>query len=153
MGKHLVQINWFAPNENGDLLAGDDSSNELVADLSTGKIYGQYDDIGEVDDPYFFYASGIGGVMSELIREDESFLTDELTEKWLIEAIKQQLTEPKLEDGIIRLMNWKKPHFGEVTLIYELNSFQSNHPLDPVEWDVTIDCIGALGLNYELIEK
>jgi hypothetical protein len=153
MSKFLVQISWCCGDENGDFM-NDSSSNdtEYVADIATGKIYDEYEDIGDLDDPYYFTAVGVSESMRELISMDNSFLTDELSEKWLIPAIKQQITEPKFTNGNIFTLNWKKPNFGEVTLVYEVESFQCNHPQDPVEWDTTIDCVGALGLNYDLVE-
>jgi len=151
--KEMVHIFWHCADDDGNFNFHEEENEDFVIDLSTGKIYTPDEEIGELDDPYFFTTSAGTNFMHEMISEDGSFLHDELTGKWLAEAIKKEITEPTLTGGILRLHKWKKPHHGELTLIYDINSYQCNHPLDPVEWDMDIDCVGSLGNNYELVEK
>lgn len=151
--KEMVHIFWHCADEDGNFNFNEEDNEDYVIDLVTEKIYSPSDEIGEIDDPYFFTTSAGTNFMHEMIHEDDEFLTDELSGKWLAEAIKKQITEPTLSDGIIRLMKWKRPHHGELTLIYNINSYQCNHPQDPEEWDMDIDCVGSLGVNYDLVEK
>lgn len=152
MQNKLIQIFWQQFDDDGNI--DEDIVLKYVADLSTGKIYSDSDDdIGEIDDPYYFVAIGVGSFMDELLIEDESIITEPLSAKWIIEGIKHQISEPKLEDGIIRLGSWKRPIYGEFTLLFNVNSLMSNNIEDPKEWDMNISCIGVLDLNYELTEK
>lgn len=153
MHKELVHIFWHCADDDGNFNFYEEENEDYVIDLATGKIYTPADDIGELDDPYFFAISAGTNFMHQMIEDYDLFLSDELTGKWLVEAIKKEITEPRLPNGIINLRPWTKPHHGELTLIYEIHSFQSNHPLDPEEWDMEINCLGALGLNYEIKEK
>ena len=151
--KEIVNVFWHCADDDGNFNFYEEENEDFVIDLTTGKIYTPSDDIGELDDPYFFTTSAGSNFMHEMISEDGSFLSDELTEKWLTQAIKKQITEPDLTGTkIIRLHKWVKPHHGEISLIYEIDSFQSNHPLDPVEWDMTIDCVGSLGDNHKIVK-
>jgi len=152
--KEMVHIFWHCADDDGNFNFYEQENEEYVIDLSTGKIYTPDEEIGELGDPYFFTTSVGSRTMYDLIKEDSSFLHDELTGKWLTDAIKEEITEPDLTGtNIFRFHKWKKPHHGELTLIYEINSYQSNHPLDPEEWDMDINCLGSLGKNYELVEK
>jgi hypothetical protein len=152
MHKELVHIFWHCADDDGNFNFYEEEDEDYVIDLSTGKIYTPSEDIGELDEPYFFKTSAGTNFMFELMNDVCSFLHDELTGKWLADAIKKEITEPLLPKGILRMKPWVKPHHGELTLVYHIDSFQCNHPLDPEEWDMEINCLGALGLNYELKE-
>ena len=152
----VIQIFWHCADDDGNLNFHDINADivEFVADLSTGTLYSDYDDIGHIDDPYFFTATGLSNFISEQIREDSSFVTDELSEKHFISALNKQITEPDLTGtNILRLHKWVKPHHGEITLIYEVDSFRCNHPMDPEEWEMNINCLGSLNDNYSLVEN
>jgi hypothetical protein len=72
----------------------------------------------------------------------------------VVDLLKKHLTHeltPKLNlKEVGKIKYWKKPDYGEIILVFKINSFKSNHPEDPEEWDLLVDCIGILGEQVTL---
>ncbi len=58
--------------------------------------------------------------------------------------------EPTLSD-VLKSERWIIPKDGEFILVLKINSYRSNHPLDPEEWDMDIETIGVLGDQVKLV--
>jgi hypothetical protein len=44
--------------------------------------------------------------------------------------------------------------YGNLILVFEVNSFETkNHPEDPVEYDLTVECLGILDDQLEIVNK
>jgi len=152
----IINIKWWCHDVQHDEHHHDnfvDESNLYCLNISTGKLYlvGEYDD--DVKNLRYFTVYGLNDFMNDEINLDGSFIIDDLTAKHLILAIKnKEERKPITIDKVLNLQHWVKPKFGDVSLIYEINSGRCNHPMDPEEWEISINCVGSLGNNFELKE-
>lgn len=126
MGLHLLRVSWGLGFEHEDV--------DLIEidGLKYGYSLNPIDDVG---------VSIFDGI------ED-----DELMKKHLVSGLTRILNPPSpkdLSDIMVNLI-WKKPTFGEFFLVFDVNSFQCNHPQDPEEWDMTVDCVGVLDHDYKI---
>lgn len=48
---------------------------------------------------------------------------------------------------------WKQPNDGDFIMVFDIQAFQSNHPEDPVEYDLNVTPIGILGDQVKLVYK
>ena len=133
----LLSVHW-------ELFNGDYNSNpdNLLLNLDTGEI--THD---ELTNGAFISIYGMDefmrGYISDVGKED---VIDELALPMIVDHIKS-LLNPKLP---ISLMIGP-PTFGDFILVYNVISSQTNHPEDPVEYDLNVDCVGILGKQVKFV--
>jgi hypothetical protein len=151
MSLELLHVEWCCENEMGEFSSHGEGFNEHILDVDNDKHYEKYDEPEDIENPFYYSVKPIGSFMEQLYEDDNDFVCDELSGPCIIGEIKRQRTEPELNGkNLLQAMKWVKPFVGEMVLVYDVNVVQTNHQMDPEEWDVEINCVGVLGQDYKL---
>ncbi len=76
------------------------------------------------------------------------FFTDDIK----IMTIVKEYIYNELSPNLKKIL-WKQPNDGDFIMVFNIQSFQTNHPLDSVEYDLNVDPIGILGEQVKLVYK
>jgi hypothetical protein len=156
----LVQIFWIKLDD--DTIDISDNVNddpnytiEYIIDLKNNTLVKAKDFITsgvDSDELYVFYGTALTSIFTMILSEDEELLLSPETLKYLMIALKSQLVNHKhndIDNGLDGF-KWEKPALGEMTLVFDVESYKCNSPTEPEEWDTRVMCVGSLGNNYEI---
>lgn len=136
--KELIQLTWWKADPSG--LMGEGLF-EYDPDLK------KVNHLGDTDtkNPIFFEVKTMSDYISDLLTD---IVYDGDLDEWIIKGIDNQLN-PKPFVDIFRT----DTSCGEFTLVLEVRSIITpSTPMGPEEYDLEINCLGVLGLNYEIKE-
>lgn len=69
----------------------------------------------------------------------------------IIKYIEEEQYPPFDKGQLFISPEWKKPECGEFIIVLKVDSWKSNHPEDPEEWDMEIEFLGKLGKEVKLV--
>ena len=131
MKESLVKIKWSIESEF------DNSDYTIELDIDN-------------DESIVLSLEGIDSNASYFLNEIGTDILDEVGYKMIKDYIKKE-RNPDLESiDFLRNPDWEAPKNGECIMVIKISSWQSNHPMDPQEWDTDIDCLGILGEEVKL---
>ena len=161
MKEHLLKIDWFLASKEDSAYFWDnyDDSYEFMLDLED-KNYTLLDSEGEFiipKKPVVIQFKGLGDFFEDYCHEvgEEliSDIKDETVKNYIIDYINSELN-PQFSFGqLLEAIQFKQPVDGTFFLVFKINTYKSNHPEDPVEYDMDVKCVGVLGKHVKLVYK
>ena len=145
MSEHLIHINWATVTSTKE------------AEAFNSSYWQEFDEIYP-DKSLLIGLSGVDSFASALLSDSGDDIFDKKAYEAIIDYIKNEI-DPKPIDVVdgkvdlwaaIRDAKREKPTTGELIVVIDVNSWQSNHPQDPEEWDMSIDFLGILGREVKL---
>lgn len=136
MEESLILVNWSVGSEIRD----DALSNILELDYNEAN-----------DEVILIDIQGVGDVISEFINQSGYDVFNEKDFELFKTHIKSELDPKYGVKDLKKSLHWKRPTAGYFIVVMKINGFQSNHPLDPEEWDVDVKCLGILGREIKLV--
>ena len=157
MSQHLINVQWTTYNSVEQALEED--YHMFYYSPKDNEIYNDMGNCDEDEEFYGIYPSGTDATVSqyELIDLNDTDIINEWKD-YIRDEIARQLDPPVLletQKGLTlsRILNWKKPSFGDFMLVVNIHSYQCNSYYDPEEWDMDVWCDGVLGTEYKLVRQ
>lgn len=161
MKEELVKISWYLADDSDAENFWDDYDDncEYLLDLED-KNHTLLDKEGEFmipKKPVVITFEGITEFFKEFVYElgEELIcdMRDNTVKNYIIDYINSELNPHFSFGQLLEAINFTQPENGEFFLVFKVYSYQSNHPEDPVEYDMDVKCVGVLGKHVKLVYK